>query len=125
LRQDKSDMMASKNGRQGEYASNDGAQDRRPRHGESDSGDCQRDATSGHGNKGRAEQAGTTVEGPTADIDRDEKRQRVNGQREDQPAEHANSSDIKEKPKGKHGGGSMCIDVMVAPSTTTAAQGGV
>jgi hypothetical protein len=53
------------------------------------------------------------------------KRQGVNGQREDQPAEHANSSDVKEKAKGKHGGGSMCIDVMVAPSTTTAAHGRV
>jgi hypothetical protein len=51
--------------------------------------------------------------------------QSVNREREDQPAEHANSSDVKEKPKGKHGGGSMSTDVMLAPSTTTAAHAGM
>ncbi len=29
---------------------------------------------------------------------------------------------VEEKSKGEHGGGSICIDVTVAPSTTTAAQ---
>jgi hypothetical protein len=50
------------------------------------------------------------VESPSASIDRHEKWQGVNGQREDDPAEHANSSDVKEKPKGKHGGGSTRVD---------------
>ena len=34
----------------------------------------------------------------------------------------ANASDVDEKSKGEHGGGSMCKRVTVAPSTTTAAQ---
>jgi hypothetical protein len=70
--------------------------------------------------RGRAEQTGAIVEGPSAGIDRHEKWQGVNGQREDQPVEQAEANGVEEKSKRKHGGGSMCINVMVAPSTTTA-----
>jgi hypothetical protein len=85
----------------------------------------QRHATGSDGNKGRAEQTGAIVEVPSAGIDRHKKRQGVNGQREDQPAEQAEANGVEEKSKGEHDGGSMCIDVMVAPSTTTAAHGRV
>jgi hypothetical protein len=51
-----------------------------------------------------------------------EKWQGVNGQREDQPAEQADTNGIEEKSKREHGGGSMCIGATVARSTTTAAQ---
>src|ERR1700754_3903042 len=118
----KCDIVAGKCRRHSEHASNDGTQQQRPRHGEGDLSNRQRDAAGGDGNKRRAEDAGATVEGQNAGIEGDEKRQGVNGQREDQPAEHAYSSDVEEKPKGKHGGGSMVIDVMVAPSTATAAH---
>jgi hypothetical protein len=62
------------------------------------------------------------VEGSNAGINRHEKRQGVNRQREDQPAEQADANGVEEKSKGEHGGGSMCKGVTVAPSTTTAAQ---
>src|SRR5579864_2780028 len=62
------------------------------------------------------------MEGPNADIDRHEKRQGVNRQREDQPAEQTDANGVEYKSKGEHGGGSMCKGLTVAPSTTTAAQ---
>src|SRR6516225_2248854 len=118
-------MVASKCGRHSEYASNDGAQRKRPGHGEGDLSNRQRHAAGGDGNKWRAEDTGATVVGPKAGIHRHEKRQGINGQREDQPAENAYPSNVEEKPKGKHGGGSIVIGDMVAPSTTTAAHGRV
>jgi hypothetical protein len=62
------------------------------------------------------------VAGPNAGIDGHEERQSINRQREDQPAEQADTNGIEEKSKREHGGGSMCIGGTVAPSTTTAAQ---
>jgi hypothetical protein len=69
-----------------------------------------------------AEHNGGTLQGQHAGIYRHEKRQGVIRQREDQPAEQAEANGVEEEPKGEHGGGSMCKGVMVAPSTTTAAQ---
>ena len=37
-------------------------------------------------------------------------------------SEQTDADSVEKKPKGKHGGGSMYKGVMVAPSTTTAAQ---
>ncbi|HUK08237.1 MAG TPA: hypothetical protein VLX09_10245 [Stellaceae bacterium] len=105
-----------------ERGRNDGTQHQRPGGRECDLSNRQCHAAGGDGNKWRAKDAGAAVEGANAGINRDEKRQGVNRQREDQPAEHANSSDVKKKPKGEHGGGSMCTNVMIAPSTTTAAH---
>jgi hypothetical protein len=122
LRHGKNNVMASKCRRQSERGRNEGTQNQRPGHGESDLSDCQRHAADGDSNKRRAEQAGAAVESPDAGIYRHEERQSVYGQREDQPAEQADANGIEKKPKGEHGGGSICIDVMVAPSTTTAAQ---
>jgi hypothetical protein len=62
------------------------------------------------------------VEGPNAGIDRHEERQRLNRQREDQPAEQTDANGVEDESKGEHGGGSMCKGVTVAPSTTTAAR---
>jgi hypothetical protein len=52
----------------------------------------------------------------------DKKWQCVCRQRDDQPAEQTNANGVEEKSKGEHGGGSICMDVTIAPSTTTAAQ---
>jgi hypothetical protein len=57
-----------------------------------------------------------------AGADGDKKRQGIYCQREYQPAEQADADGVEDKPKGEHGGGSMCKGVTVAPSTTTAAQ---
>ena len=46
----------------------------------------------------------------------------IDRQREDQPAEQADASGVEQKSKGEHGGGSICKEGTVAPSTTTAAQ---
>src|ERR1700677_2398035 len=69
LRHRKSDMIASKCSRQSKHRRNNGAQDQRPGHGERDLCDRERHAAGGDGNKRRAENPGTTVEGKNAGID--------------------------------------------------------
>ena len=73
-------------------------------------------------NKRRSEDAGTAVQCHHEDVESDKERQGVYRQREDQPAEQTNASEVQEKSKGEHGGGSICKGAMVAPSTTTTAQ---
>src|SRR5579872_1042612 len=115
-------MIASKCGRQSEQGRNDGTQDQRPGHCERDLSDRQCHAGGGDGKKRRAKQTDAAVVGPNAGINRHKKWQRIYRQREDQPAEQTDANGVEKKPKGKHGGGSMYKGVMVAPSTTTAAQ---
>ena len=88
----------------------------------SDLTDDKRHAAGGNANEQRADNAGAAMKRQHADTDGDEKRQGIDRQREDQPAEQADADGVENKSKGEHGGGSMCIDVTVAPSTTTAAQ---
>jgi hypothetical protein len=57
-----------------------------------------------------------------ADADGDEKRHGIDRKRDDQPAEQGEADGVEHNSEGKHGGGSVCIDGTVAPSTTTAAQ---
>ncbi|WP_349253844.1 hypothetical protein [Bradyrhizobium sp. CB2312] len=72
--------------------------------------------------KQRADEAGTALKRRHPDTRCDEKRQGIHCEREDRPAEQSDAECVENKPKGDHGGGSMCKDITVAPSTTTAAQ---
>jgi hypothetical protein len=121
LRHRKNGMIASKCSRQCKHRRNDGTQDQRPGHGERDLSDRQRQATGGDGNKRRAEYTCAAVEGPMPALIATKTATQYR-QREDQPAEQANTYGVEDKPKGEDGGGSVCKDVTVAPSTTTAAQ---
>ncbi|MEY9882262.1 hypothetical protein ABIA43_003796 [Bradyrhizobium sp. USDA 328] len=57
--------------------------------------------------KKRAKEAGTALECDHPDIQRDEKRQSMDRQRKDRPAEQADAKRIENKPKREHGGGSL------------------
>ena len=94
----------------------------RPRHGESGLTDNKRHRAGDNANEQRADDASAAMKRQHADADGDEKRQGIDRKREDQPAEQTDADGVENKSKGEHGGGSMCIDVTVAPSTTTAAQ---
>jgi hypothetical protein len=122
LRHCKNDMIASKCSRQSNHRRNDGTQDQSPSHGERDLSGPKGRAAGGDGNKRRAEHTGAAVESKNAGINRHEERQGINCQREDQPAEQTDANGVEKKSKSEHGGGSMCKEVTVAPSTTTAAQ---
>jgi len=92
-------MIASKSGRQSKQGRNDGTQDQRPGHGERDLSDRQRHATGGDGNRRRSEHTGATVESQNAGVDRHEKRQGVNRQREDQPTEQTDAKVLRTCPR--------------------------
>ncbi|WP_210254761.1 hypothetical protein, partial [Bradyrhizobium sp. USDA 3458] len=106
----------------GEYGRNHEAQSQRSGNSEGDltGGKCQR---AGHtSDEQRADDAGATVERYHPANECDEKRQGMHCQCEYRPAEQADAERIENKPKRGHGGGSICMDLQVAPSTTTMAQ---
>src|SRR4029077_1521196 len=73
--------------------------------------DCKSHPAGGNANERRSEDAGTAVQCQHKDVESDKKWQGVSRQREDQPAEQANASEVQEKSKGEHGGGSICKGV--------------
>lgn len=81
-----------------------------------------RQRTTGRSDEQRFNEAGAALKRGHPDTQRDKKRQGIHSERKDHPAEQANSECVENKPKGEHGGGSMCINLPVAPSTTTTAQ---
>ncbi|UFW43023.1 hypothetical protein [Bradyrhizobium sp. WSM471] len=90
---------------------------------------CDGDLTSGKRQRARsnsdkqcAEDARAIAKRKHPDAECGKKRQGIHRERKDRPAEQANAECVENKPKREHGGGSMCIDVPVAPSTTTTAQ---
>ena len=58
----------------------------------------------------RADNASAAMKRQHADADGDEKRHGIDRKREDQPAEQAEADGVENKSKGKHGGGSVCIE---------------
>jgi hypothetical protein len=122
LRYGENDVVASNGGRDGKRGGNSRTQDQRRRHCECGLTDRKCHRAGGNANKWRTEHAGAAMERHNASANCDEKRQGIHRQREDQPAEQTVANGVEDKSKSEHGGGSMCIDVTVAPSTTTAAQ---
>ena len=121
LRHDQNDVIPSDGGRDSENASKCCSQDQMPRSCESGLTNRERRRAGSDANKRRTDDAGTTMKRHHASADCDRKRQRVCRQREDQPAEQADTNGVHEKSRGEQGGGSMCNAGAVAPSTTTAA----
>jgi hypothetical protein len=115
-------MIAGNGGRHGENGPDRRTQDRRPRHCESGLTHNERRCASENANEERADNASAAMKRQHADGDGDEKRHGIDCKREDQPAEQAEADGVEHNSKGKHGGGSVCIEGTVAPSTTTAAQ---
>jgi hypothetical protein len=115
-------MIAGNGGRDGENGPDRRTQDRRPRRCESGLTDNEHRCTSENANEERADNASAALKRRQADADGHEKRYGIDCKREDQPAEQAEADGVENKSKGKHSGGSVCIEGTVAPSTTTAAQ---
>ena len=120
LRHDQNEVIPSDGGWDSENASKCCSQDQMPRSSENGLTNRERRRAGSDANKRRTEDAGTTMKCHHASADCDRKRQRVYRQREDQPAEQADTKGVQEKSKGERGGGSMCNAGTVAPSTTTA-----
>ncbi|MCK1380196.1 hypothetical protein IVB33_23335 [Bradyrhizobium sp. 24] len=115
-------MIASDSRGDGECGCDQDAQGPGPTDRDGDLSDSERQCAGGQSDKQRADDAGAAMKLQHPDAKRDEKRHGIHSKRKDRPAEQANAECVENKPKGEHGGGSMCIDVPVAPSTTTAAR---
>jgi len=115
-------VIASDGGRDGKNGRYCYTQDRRPPNCEGGLTNSERQCARGNADEQRADNAGAAVKRRDANADSDEKRQGIDRQGKDQPAEQADTDGVEDKSKGEHGGGSVCKGVTVAPSTTTAAQ---
>ncbi|WP_369726339.1 hypothetical protein AB8Z38_18080 [Bradyrhizobium sp. LLZ17] len=115
-------MMARDRRRDRECGCDRDAQRQGPIKGDGDLTSGKHQRTTGRSHKQRAGDAGAALQRNHPDTQCDEKRQRIHSEREDRPAEQAHADGVEDKPKGEHGGGSTCIDLAVAPSTTTTGQ---
>jgi hypothetical protein len=114
-------MMASDGGGNSECSRDRSAQGQRPGNSDGDLTEDKRQRATGRSDK-RTDDAGAALQRHHPNAQRDEKRQGIHCERKNRPAEQPDAECVENKPKGEHGGGSMCIDLPVAPSTTTAAQ---
>jgi hypothetical protein len=122
LGQGKDCMIASGGGGNSECGRDHDAQGQGLSNGDGDLTDDQRQRATGRSDEQRTDDAGTALQRRHSNTQRDEERQGIHCEREDRPAEQTDAECVEDKPKGKHGGGSMFIDLPVAPSTSTTAQ---
>ena len=115
-------MIAGDGGGNSECCCDRDAQGRGPSNSKGDLAENERQRTANRCDKQGANEAGAALKRRHPDTQCDEKRQSIHCERKDRPAEQTDTECVENKPKGKHGGGSMCIDLPVAPSTTTTAQ---
>ncbi|MCK1345115.1 hypothetical protein IVB21_05045 [Bradyrhizobium sp. 18] len=93
-----------------------------PTKGNGDPTSGKRQRARSNSNKQCAEGARAIAKCQSPDTECDEKRQSVHRERKDRPAKQTDTDCVENKPNAKHGGGSMCMDLSIAPSTTTTAQ---
>ncbi|TYL86232.1 DUF736 domain-containing protein [Bradyrhizobium rifense] len=122
LREGKHHMIASDCRGDRECGCDRDAQGQGPTNGDDDLTSGKRQRARCNSDKQCAEDARAITKCQHSDADCDEKRQGIHSERKDRPTEQANAECVENKPKREHGGGSICIDMPVAPSTTTTAQ---
>jgi hypothetical protein len=106
LRQGEHHMIPSDSCRDGECGCDRDSQGSDPTDRDGDLTDSKRQCARGQSDKRRADDSGAAMKCQHPDTKCDEKRQRIDRQRKDQPAEQPNTKCVENKPKGEQGGGS-------------------